>query len=140
MTKETEITAPAGTSTDGDAVLLQHHKRDNLPLVTDGRAEGLLTPNHLQKEHEFANTVKDNLHRLLAGVAIGIAKDTDTRAEELVEAGVDALVIDTAHGHSKGVLEQVKHIKEKFPQVTLVAGNVATAAGTKDLYEAGADV
>ena len=140
MTKENLITAPVGTTLDEAEELLQQHKIEKLPLVKDGKLEGLITIKDIEKVLEFPNSAKDKLGRLLVGAAIGIAKDTDIRAEKLVEAGVDALVIDTAHGHSKGVLEQVKHIKEKFPQVTLVAGNVATAAGTKALYEAGADV
>ena len=109
-------------------------------MVEDGRLEGLITIKDIEKVLEFPHSAKDESGRLLVAAAIGIAKDTDIRAEKLVEAGVDALVIDTAHGHSKGVLEQVSHIKEKFPQVTLIAGNVATAEATKALYEAGADV
>ena len=89
---------------------------------------------------EFPNAAKDEQGRLLVAAAIGISKDTELRASKLVEAGVDALVIDTAHGHSKGVLNAIKDIREKFPQVNLIAGNVATQEGTKALFEAGVDV
>ncbi|WP_436855599.1 IMP dehydrogenase [Staphylococcus caeli] len=140
MTKEDLVTAPVGTTLDEAEKLLQKHKIEKLPLVENGRLEGLITIKDIEKVLEFPNSAKDAHGRLLVGAAIGIAKDTDIRAQKLVEAGVDALVIDTAHGHSKGVIEQVKHIKATFPQVTLIAGNVATASGTKALYEAGADV
>lgn len=140
MTKEDLVTAPVGTTLSEAEELLQKHKIEKLPLVEDGRLEGLITIKDIEKVLEFPHSAKDESGRLLVAAAIGIAKDTDIRAEKLVEAGVDALVIDTAHGHSKGVLEQVSHIKEKFPQVTLIAGNVATAEATKALYEAGADV
>lgn len=140
MTKEDLVTAPVGTTLSEAEELLQKHKIEKLPLVEDGRLEGLITIKDIEKVLEFPHSAKDESGRLLVAAAIGIGKDTDIRAEKLVEAGVDALVIDTAHGHSKGVLEQVSHIKEKFPQVTLIAGNVATAEATKALYEAGADV
>ena len=120
--------------------LLQEHKIEKLPIVEDGRLEGLITIKDIEKVLEFPNAAKDEEGRLLVAAAIGISKDTDTRADKLVEAGVDVLVIDTAHGHSKGVLDQVEHIKAKHPHITVVAGNVATAEGTKALIEAGADV
>ncbi|HDJ3780900.1 TPA: IMP dehydrogenase, partial [Staphylococcus aureus] len=106
----------------------------------DGRLEGLITIKDIEKVIEFPNAAKDEHGRLLVAAAIGISKDTDIRAQKLVEAGVDVLVIDTAHGHSKGVIDQVKHIKKTYPEITLVAGNVATAEATKDLFEAGADI
>ena len=140
MTKDGLVTAPVGTTLDEAEKLLQKHKIEKLPLVKEGRLEGLITIKDIEKVLEFPYSAKDAHGRLLVGAAIGIAKDTDIRAKKLVEAGVDALVIDTAHGHSKGVLDQVAHIKEQFPQVTLIAGNVATTAGTKALYDAGADV
>ena len=127
MTKEDLITAPVGTTLDEAESILQEHKIEKLPLVENGRLEGLITIKDIEKVLEFPYAAKDANGRLLAAAAIGISKDTDIRAEKLVEAGVDALVIDTAHGHSKGVIEQVKHIKEKYPDITLVAGNVATA-------------
>src|SRR5699024_3722924 len=140
MTKDGLVTAPVVTTLDEAMKLLQKHKIEKLPLVKDGRLEGLITIKDIEKVLEFPNSAKDSHGRLIVGAAIGIAKDTDIRAKKLVEAGVDALVIDTAHGHSKGVLDQVAHIKEQFPQVTLIAGNVATTEGTKALYDAGADV
>ncbi|PTF60916.1 IMP dehydrogenase, partial [Staphylococcus chromogenes] len=99
-----------------------------------------ITIKDIEKVHEYPNAAKDAQGRLLCAAAIGISKDTDIRTEKLVEAGVDALVIDTAHGHSQGVIDQVKHIKAKYPEVTVIAGNVATGEATKALFEAGADV
>lgn len=140
MTKDKLVTAPVGTTLEKAEKLLQEHKIEKLPIVEDGRLEGLITIKDIEKVLEFPNAAKDEEGRLLVAAAIGIAKDTDTRADKLVEAGVDVLVIDTAHGHSKGVLDQVEHIKAKYPHITVVAGNVATAEGTKALIEAGADV
>ncbi|MGJ5713254.1 IMP dehydrogenase [Staphylococcus auricularis] len=140
MTKDNLVTAPVGTTLEKAEKLLQEHKIEKLPIVEDGRLEGLITIKDIEKVLEFPNAAKDEEGRLLVAAAIGIAKDTDTRADKLVEAGVDVLVIDTAHGHSKGVLDQVEHIKAKYPHITVVAGNVATAEGTKALIEAGADV
>ena len=141
MTKENLITAPEGTSLEKAEEILQQYKIEKLPMVNEeGQLTGLITIKDIEKVVEFPHAAKDEHGRLLVAAAVGVTSDTFERAEALLNAGADALVIDTAHGHSKGVLEQVKHIKEKFPQVTLVAGNVATAAGTKALYEAGADV
>ncbi|MCG3399526.1 IMP dehydrogenase [Staphylococcus massiliensis] len=140
MTKEGLITAPVGTTLDDAAEILQKHKIEKLPLVEDGILQGLITIKDIEKVSEYPYSAKDEQGRLLCAAAIGIAKDTDIRAEKLVEAGVDALVIDTAHGHSQGVMDQVRHIKSKFPEITVIAGNVATAEATKALYEAGADV
>ena len=140
MTKENLVTAPVGTTLREAETMLQEHKIEKLPLVEDGILKGLITIKDIEKVSEFPNSAKDEHGRLIVAAAIGIAKDTDIRSEKLVEAGVDALVIDTAHGHSRGVLDQVTHIKEKFPQVTVIAGNVATAEGARALYEAGADV
>lgn len=111
MTKDNLITAPVGTTLDEAEAILQEHKIEKLPLVENGRLEGLITIKDIEKVLEFPHAAKDEHGRLLVAAAIGIAKDTDIRAQKLVEAGVDALVIDTAHGHSKGVIEQVKHIK-----------------------------
>ena len=140
MTKEQLVTAPVGTTLDEAEKLLQQHKIEKLPLVKEGRLEGLITIKDIEKVLEFPNSAKDEHGRLLVGAAIGIAKDTDIRAQKLVEAGVDPGGSRIIKRKTKGVLEQVKHIKETFPQVTLIAGNVATAEGTKALYEAGADV
>lgn len=140
MTKEDLITAPVGTTLEEAESILQTHKIEKLPLVENGKLKGLITIKDIEKVHEYPFAAKDSLGRLLCAAAIGISKDTDIRAEKLVEAGVDALVIDTAHGHSQGVIDQVKHIKATYPEVTVIAGNVATGEATKALFEAGADV
>lgn len=140
MTKDNLITAPVGTTLDEAEAILQKHKIEKLPLVENGRLEGLITIKDIEKVLEFPYAAKDEHGRLLAAAAIGTSKDTEIRAQKLVEAGVDALIIDTAHGHSKGVINQVKHIKETYPEITVVAGNVATAEATRALFEAGADV
>ncbi|KOR12180.1 inosine-5-monophosphate dehydrogenase [Staphylococcus carnosus] len=140
MTKEDLITAPVGTTLDEAEAILQKHKVEKLPLTENGKLKGLITIKDIEKVHEYPFAAKDSLGRLLCAAAIGISKDTDIRAEKLVEAGVDALVIDTAHGHSQGVIDQVKHIKATYPEVTVIAGNVATGEATKALFEAGADV
>lgn len=141
MTQEDLVTAPVDTTLEQAEKLLQQYKIEKLPLVDDaGVLKGLITIKDIEKVIEFPNAAKDEHGRLLVASAVGIAKDTLTRAKYLVEAGTDALVIDTAHGHSKGVLEMVQALKENFPEVTLIAGNVATAEGTRALFEAGADV
>jgi len=140
MTKENLITAPVGTTLDEAEAILQKHKIEKLPLVENGRLEGLITIKDIEKVLEFPHAAKDEHGRLLAAAAIGTSKDTEIRAQKLVEAGVDALIIDTAHGHSKGVIEQVKKMKDKYPDLTIIAGNVATAEATRALFEAGADV
>ncbi|MGT0185722.1 IMP dehydrogenase [Staphylococcus aureus] len=116
MTQENLITAPVNTTLEEAEKILQKHKIEKLPLVKDGRLEGLITIKDIEKVIEFPNAAKDEHGRLLVAAAIGISKDTDIRAQKLVEAGVDVLVIDTAHGHSKGVIDQVKHIKEDLPR------------------------
>ena len=138
MTKENLITAPVGTTLDEAETILQEHKIEKLPLVENGRLEGLITIKDIEKVLEFPHATKDAHGRLL-GCTIGTSKDTEIRAQKLVEAGVDALIIDTAHGHSSGVIQEVKN-EEKYPEITIVAGNVATAEATRALFEAGADV
>lgn len=141
MTKENLVTAPEGTTLEDAGQILQHHRIEKLPIVDDnGVLKGLITIKDIEKVIEFPNAAKDEAGRLLVAAAIGIARETDKRAEELVKAGVDALVIDTAHGHSKGVLDAIKKIAERYPDVTIIAGNVATAEGTRALIEAGVDV
>ncbi|GGB09759.1 IMP dehydrogenase [Macrococcus hajekii] len=141
MTKEDLVTAPVDTTLEQAEKLLQQYKIEKLPLVdNEGHLKGLITIKDIEKVIEFPNAAKDDHGRLLVAGAVGIAKDTLTRAKHLVDAGTDALVIDTAHGHSKGVLDMVSSLKENFPDVTLIAGNVATAEGTRALFEAGADV
>ena len=112
-----------------------------MPLVDEaGVLKGLITIKDIEKVIEFPNSAKDEQGRLLVGAAVGVSKDTEMRLELLANAGVDLIVIDTAHGHSKGVIDTVKDICEKYPDLAIVAGNVATAEATKALFEAGADV
>ncbi|MCF6411949.1 IMP dehydrogenase [Pseudalkalibacillus salsuginis] len=141
MTHENLVTAPVGTTLKEAEEILQEHRIEKLPLVDDeGVLKGLITIKDIEKVIEFPNSAKDQHGRLLAGAAVGVTADAMMRVKKLVEAGVDVLVIDTAHGHSEGVLHKVKEIKDAYPDVTIIAGNVATAEGTRDLIEAGADV
>ena len=141
MTKEPLITAPVGTSLKEAESILQRHKIEKLPLVDEkGNLSGLITIKDIEKVIEFPNSAKDKHGRLLVAAAVGITSDTFERAKALLEAGADAIVIDTAHGHSEGVIRKIKEIRETFPEVTLIAGNVATAEGTRALFEVGVDV
>ncbi|MCK1995591.1 IMP dehydrogenase [Peribacillus muralis] len=141
MTVENLVTAPVGTNLEQAEKILQKYKIEKLPLVDDhGVLKGLITIKDIEKVIEFPNSAKDKQGRLLAGAAVGVTKDTMKRVEMLVKSHVDAIVLDTAHGHSAGVLDVVKEIRETFPELTIIAGNVATAEGTKALIEAGADV
>lgn len=141
MTSEELITAPVGTSLKEAENILQEHKIEKLPLIEDnGRLGGLVTIKDIEKVKEFPNAAKDKYGRLLVAAAVGVTSDTFERAEALLKAGADAIIIDTAHGHSAGVLRKISQIREKFPEATLIAGNVATAEGTRALYDAGVDV
>ncbi|WP_066389923.1 IMP dehydrogenase [Neobacillus mesonae] len=141
MTKENLITAPVGTTLAEAEKILQKHKIEKLPLVDEqGVLKGLITIKDIEKVIEFPNSAKDQQGRLLAGAAVGVTNDTMRRVEALVKANVDAIVVDTAHGHSKGVLDTVHEIRDAYPELTIIAGNVATGEATKALYEAGADV
>ncbi|MDZ7836382.1 MAG: IMP dehydrogenase [Alkalibacterium sp.] len=141
MTDEDLVTAPVGTSLEEAEKILQKHKIEKLPLVDkDGRLSGLITIKDIEKVVQFPNAAKDTHGRLLVGAAIGITSDSFERAQALVDAGVDAIVIDTAHGHSAGVIRKVKELREAFPDVALIAGNVATGEGTRALFETGVDV
>lgn len=141
MTKEKLVTAPIGTSLKDAEKILQQHKIEKLPIVDDqGILSGLITIKDIEKVIEFPNAAKDEHGRLLVAAAVGVTSDTFERAEALLDAGVDAIIIDTAHGHSAGVLRKISEIRAKFPAATLIAGNVATAEGTKALYDAGVDV
>ena len=112
-----------------------------LPIVDeDGRLSGLITIKDIEKVIEFPNAAKDEHGRLLVAAAVGVTSDTFERAEALLKAGADAIVIDTAHGHSAGVLRKIREIRETFSEATLIAGNIATAEGAKALYDAGVDV
>lgn len=141
MTKENLVTAPVGTTLDEAESILQKYKIEKLPLVDEnGILKGLITIKDIEKVIEFPNSAKDKTGRLLAGAAVGVTKDTMRRVEALVKAQVDVIVIDTAHGHSKGVIETVKQVRDAFPSVAIIAGNVATAEATRELIEAGADI
>ncbi|MDM5227961.1 IMP dehydrogenase [Cytobacillus sp. NJ13] len=141
MTKENLVTAPVGTTLDEAEKILQQHKIEKLPLVDDeGVLKGLITIKDIEKVIEFPNSAKDERGRLLAGAAVGVTGDTMKRVEMLVKSHVDVIVVDTAHGHSKGVLDTVREIRNTYPDLAIIAGNVATAEATKDLIEAGADI
>lgn len=140
MTKDNLITAPEGTTIDEAKEILKTHKIEKLPLVDkDGYLKGLITIKDIEKARVFPNAAKDKAGRLLCGAAVGVSADMFQRVEALVKAQVDVITIDTAHGHSKGVLDAVKSIKEKYPELQIIAGNVATAEATRALIEAGAD-
>jgi IMP dehydrogenase len=140
MTREPLFTVPVGTTLDAAREILHQHKVEKLLVVDrDYRLKGLITVKDIQKAVKYPNASKDSLGRLRCGAAIGVAKDTMERAEALVNAGVDVLVVDTAHGHSQGVLDMVKRIRQRFADIDLVAGNVATAEGTNALIDQGVD-
>lgn len=141
MTKENLVTAAVGTTLEDAEKILQKYKIEKLPIVDDnGILKGLITIKDIEKVIEFPNAAKDRQGRLLVGAAVGVTSDTMVRVAKLVSAEVDVIVIDTAHGHSKGVLETVAQIRKEYPELDIVAGNVATAEGTAALFEAGADV
>lgn len=141
MTSDNLITASVGTDLETAEKILHRHRIEKLPLVdNNGRLAGLITIKDIEKVIEFPNAAKDDFGRLLVAGAVGVTSDTFERAEALFEAGADAIVIDTAHGHSAGVLRKISEIREHFPNRTLIAGNIATAEGARALYEAGVDV
>jgi len=140
MTRERLFTVPVGTTLDQAREILHHAKVEKLLVVDqDYRLKGLITVKDIQKALKYPNACKDTLGRLRCGAAVGIARDTEQRAEALVAAHVDVLVIDTAHGHSQGVLDMVRTLRRRFPSVNLIAGNVATAAATEALIDLGVD-
>lgn len=141
MTSEKLVTAPVGTTLDEAGEILQKYKIEKLPLIDkDGVLKGLITIKDIEKVIEFPHAAKDDQGRLLVGAAVGVTADAMTRIEQLVNAGVDVVVIDTAHGHSSGVINQVKEVRNLYPDLNIIAGNVATAEATRDLIEAGANV
>jgi len=140
MTKDNLVTAPVGTSLMDAQKILGHHRIEKLPLVDDNfMLKGLITIKDIEKATQYPNSAKDKNGRLLAGAAVGTAKDTLDRVKALVAAKVDVIAVDTAHGHSKNVLDMVTKIKGNYPSLCVIAGNVATAAGTAALIKAGAD-
>lgn len=141
MTKDNLVTAPVGTSLEEAQKILGKHRIEKLPIVDkDGYLKGLITIKDIEKSIQYPNSARDKNGRLLVGAAVGTAANTMDRIAALVEAKVDVIAIDTAHGHSSGVLDKVKQIKAKYPNVPLIAGNVATAGATRALIEAGADI
>ncbi|WP_280772259.1 IMP dehydrogenase [Salipaludibacillus daqingensis] len=141
MTSEGLVTAPVGTTLKEAQKTLQKHRIEKLPLVDDdGKLKGLITIKDIEKAIEFPNSAKDSQGRLLVGAAVGVGGDSDARIKALVNAEVDMLVIDTAHGHSSGVIERVREIRKLYPKLNIVAGNVATAEATRELIEAGANI
>lgn len=141
MTKDHLITAPEGTSLAEAQKILGRHRIEKLPIVDEQfRLKGLITIKDIEKAIQYPNSAKDKNGRLLVGAAIGNTGNYLERAAALVDAKVDCLVLDSAHGHNKGVLDAVEAVKNKFPDITLVAGNVATAEATEALYKRGADV
>ena len=141
MTKENLITAPVGTSLADAQKILGRHRIEKLPIVDkDGYLKGLITIKDIEKSIQYPNSARDKNGRLLVGAAVGTSANTMERIAALVEKKVDIIAVDTAHGHSKGVIEKVAQIKRAFPNVPIIAGNVATAGATRALIEAGADV
>lgn len=140
MTKENLVTARVGTSLKEAQAILQKHRIEKLPLVDDeSHLKGLITIKDIEKSIEYPLSARDEKGRLLVGAAVGITKDMLSRAEALLKAEADVLVVDTAHGHSQGVLEAVKNLKQTFPSCQVIAGNVCTPQAVEALIEAGAD-
>ncbi len=140
MTRDHLVTGPEGTTLDEAREILRKHKIEKLPIVDDQfHLKGLITIKDIEKAQVYPNSARDEKGRLLAGAAIGVTADVLDRVAALVEAGADVLCLDSAHGHSRNILECVMRIKSLYPNVQLVAGNVATADGTRALIEAGAD-
>lgn len=140
MTSDNLVTAPVGTDLDGATRILMKHKIEKLPIVDrNGTLKGLITIKDIQKARDFPQASKDSRGRLRVGAALGVGEGSIERAVSLVEAGIDVLVVDTAHGHSRAVIEMVRSIRNKFPEISLVGGNIATGEAAKALLEAGAD-
>ena len=140
MTKDRLITVPVGTTLEESKAILHKNRIEKLLVVDDqSNLKGLITIKDIEKMRKYPNSCKDHLGRLRVGAAIGIGQDREARTEALIKAGVDVLVIDTAHGHSKDVLDAVLDTKENFPDCQLLAGNVATKEGALDLIKSGAD-
>ncbi|NOX80745.1 MAG: IMP dehydrogenase [Deltaproteobacteria bacterium] len=140
MTSKNLVTAPVGIDLEHSKALLHEHRIEKLLVVDDeGKLKGLITIKDIEKIKKYPNSAKDAMGRLLAGAAIGVSADMLERAETLVKAGVDVVVLDSAHGHSVGVVRAVSEVKAAWPDLPVIAGNVATAEGTRDLIKAGAN-
>ena len=141
MTKENLITAPIGTTLEEAKEVLQRYKIEKLPIIDDhNKLKGLITIKDIEKAIKFPDSAKDKFGRLLVGAAVGVSKDTYDRIDALVNIGADTIVIDTAQGHSKGVIDTIKKVRNLYPELIIIAGNVATGEATKDLIEAGASI
>jgi inosine-5''-monophosphate dehydrogenase len=141
MTKERLVTAPVGTTLKEAQQILGKHRIEKLPIVDENfNLKGLITIKDIEKSIQYPNSAKDINGRLLVGAAVGVGQNTLDRVAALVQAKADVVAVDTSHGHNKGVLETVKKIKKAYPSLPLIAGNVATAEGTRDLIESGADI
>ncbi|MGG4394955.1 IMP dehydrogenase [Paenibacillus thiaminolyticus] len=141
MTHENLVTAPVGTTLQEAEIILQQHKIEKLPLVDETNTlKGLITIKDIEKAIQYPQAAKDEQGRLLCGAAIGISQDSFDRAAALVEAGVDVIVVDSAHGHHINIIEAVRKLRKLYPELTIIAGNVATGEATRDLIEAGASV
>ncbi|GIP24618.1 IMP dehydrogenase [Paenibacillus sp. J22TS3] len=141
MTHENLVTAPVGTTLQEAEIILQQHKIEKLPLVDENNVlKGLITIKDIEKAIQFPNAAKDAQGRLLVGAAVGISKDTFERTEALVNAGVDVITVDSAHGHHINIVDAVRELRARYPKLTIIAGNVATGHATRDLIEAGASV
>jgi len=140
MTHQNLITAPVGTTLDQAQQILQQHRIEKLPLVdAEGHLKGLITVKDIQKRRDYPNATLDSQGRLRVGAAVGVGADLEERVSLMVAQGLDVVVIDTAHGHSAGVLRAIQRIKSAWPNLPVIAGNVVTAEGTQALIEAGAD-
>ena len=138
--RERLVTVPEGTTPEQAKALLNKHKLERLLVVNDAfELKGLITVKDITKQLNFPNAARDENGRLRVGAAVGVGEGTEERVEALVKAGVDAIVVDTAHGHSKGVIERVRWVKQNYPQVQVIGGNIATGAAALALVEAGAD-
>ncbi len=140
MTHERLVTAPLGTTLEDAKAILQRHRIEKLPLVDEQfRLKGLITVKDIQKKRDYPNAALDGHGRLRVGAAVGVGPDLEARVTALAKAGVDVVVVDTSHGHTAGVINAIRRVKAACPQMPVVAGNVVTAEGTRELIEAGAD-
>jgi len=140
MTSKNLITAPLGTTLEDAEVILQQHRIEKLPVVDDQFIlRGLITFKDIQKKKKYPQSCKDEMGRLRVGAALGVSPDTEERVAALVKVGVDVVIVDTAHGHSYGVIQQVKKLKTQYPSLQVIAGNIATGEAARALIEAGAD-
>ena len=140
MTKDNLVTASEGTTLEGAQSILMKYKIEKLPIVDEnGILKGLITIKDIQKAKDFPNAAKDSGGRLRVGAAVGVGADLFERAAALVKSGVDVLVVDTAHGHAKKVLDSVKNLRGAYPEMTIIGGNIATAGAAEALIDAGAD-